>query len=334
MCIFIKKRSRNPELVRNDKLFLYTKIMLAIFAVVIANIIWGAASPIFKYALHDIPPFTLAFIRFFFAGLIFIPFMTKSFFRIKGKDMLHIVLGGIWGVSINVAFFFMGLNRAPSINAPIIGALAPIVLYVLSLFILKEKAHPQIMKGMSISFLGAVIIVFAPLLTSSVTHASEFTITSQILGNVFFILAMLGGVLLVIHNKKISPKIDVMTITGIQFFVGALSFLPFMISELQSWSFSQLTQSSWVGIIYGIFFSSALAYFTHNFAIKKLSAQQVGIYNYIMPIIAVIVAIPLLGEYPDFFFIMGSLFVLCGIIVSERHPHMHKMHKKLREKDK
>ena len=44
--------------------------MNAILALVIANIIWGAASPIFKYALTDIPPFTLAFIRFFYPWLL------------------------------------------------------------------------------------------------------------------------------------------------------------------------------------------------------------------------------------------------------------------------
>lgn len=306
--------------------------MSAVVAVIIANLIWGAASPIFKYALTDMPPFTLAFIRFFFAGLLFLPFLLKTMHKIKGKYVFHVVLGGIWGVSINVAFFFQGLNLASSINAPIIGALGPLVLYVLSLVILKEKPHQQIMKGMLFAFVGVLIIVFAPLFRSSVTDASEYTISSQIMGNVFFILAMLGAALHVIHTKKVANKVDPMTMTGIQFFVGAISFLPFMFSELQTWSFTSLTQSSWVGIIYGVFFSSAIGYFTHNYAIKKLPAQKVGIFSYMMPVVAVLVAIPLLGEYPDIFFIIGSLFVLFGIVISERNPHLHKIHNKLHEK--
>ncbi|PIX68551.1 hypothetical protein COZ40_02690, partial [Candidatus Roizmanbacteria bacterium CG_4_10_14_3_um_filter_39_13] len=47
--------------------------MNPIVALIIANIIWGAACPIFKFALVNIPPFTIAFIRFFFAGIIFLP---------------------------------------------------------------------------------------------------------------------------------------------------------------------------------------------------------------------------------------------------------------------
>lgn len=306
--------------------------MTAILALIVANLIWGAAPPIFKYALTDIPPFTLAFIRFFFASLIFLPFMGRSVHRLKRHQVLHIIMGGIWGVSINVSFFFMGLKLASSINAPIIGSLGPLVLYMLSLFILKEKPHPQILKGMLISFIGAAFIVFTPLFRAEINPAADYTITSRIMGNAFFIIAMIGAALHVIHTKKISSKVDPVTITGIQFFVGAFTFLPFMISELQTWSFSSLTHNSWVGIIYGIFFSSALGYFAHTYAIKKLSAQKVGVFSYMMPVVAVLVAIPLLGEYPDIFFIIGSVFVLLGIIISERHPHLHKMDKKLHEK--
>ena len=54
--------------------------MSGILAILIANIIWGAAPPVFKYALEGIPPFILAFIRFFSASLIFLPFIFKGFY--------------------------------------------------------------------------------------------------------------------------------------------------------------------------------------------------------------------------------------------------------------
>lgn len=303
--------------------------MGGVIAILISNIIWGAAPPIFKFALTDIPPFTLAFIRFFVAGLFFIPFMLHTKSHLKGIYLMHIILGGIWGISVNVAFFFMGLKLAPSINVHIIGSLGPLVLYMLSLVILKEKAHPQIIKGMLICLIGTLVIVFAPMIKAGIAQDTTYPISSQIMGNAFFILSMLGGVLMIIHTKKVTGKVDPFTITGIQFFVGALCFFPFMVSELQTWSFSSLTTGSWIGILYGIFFSSAVAYFAHTYAISKLSAQQIGVYSYIMPVIAVIVAIPLLKEYPDFFFILGSVFVFLGMLSSERHPHMQKIHKKL-----
>jgi len=306
--------------------------MAGIFAIILANIIWGAAPPVFKYALQDIPPFTLAFIRFFFAAFLFLPFIIKYFHTIKSKHWIHIILGAIWGVSVNVSFFFVGLEYAPSINVHVFSTLVPIVLYVLSLIILKEQPHPQIMKGIGISLLGVSLIVFAPVLRAGITNVGGYSLQSQFVGNAFFFLSMLGGVLTAIHYKKLGKGPNVLAVTGLQFFIGSIPFIPFMLSELHTWSPDHLHTQAYVGIIYGIFFSSALGYFLHNFALTKMYAQQIGIYAYIMPVVAVIVAIPLLGEYPDIYFIIGALLVFAGMWVSERHPHYQKLHKKLHSK--
>lgn len=305
--------------------------MPAILAVIISNIIWGAAPPIFKYALTDIPPFVLAFIRFFTAGLILLPFIFKHLKNIRKKYLIQIVAGGLWGVSLNVGLLFVGLEYAPSINVHIISSISPLVLYFLSIILLKEKPHIQVIKGMLISLCGVAVIVFAPLIRAGYDIGETYSIGSQLMGNAFFIIAMFGGVMLTIHTKRVVSKVDPLTITGIQFFVGAFTFFPFMVNELRSWDVSQLTSHSWVGIIYGVIFSSAIGYALHNYALKKMHAQELGVFSYIMPLIAVLVAIPLLGEFPDVFFLIGALFVFIGILISERHPHLRKMHRKLHE---
>ena len=308
--------------------------MLAILALIISNLIWGAAPPVFKYALDGIPPFTLAFVRFFSAGLIFLPFAWQRRQSLSGFQLRHISLAAFWGISVNVAFFFIGLKMSPSINVHIISALAPLILYFLSLRILKEKPHPQIMKGMLVALLGVCIIVFAPLMRSGAFHslAAEFSGLSIVLGNVFFIIAMFGSVLMTINNKQVLGKVDTIYVTCLEFFIGSIVFIPMMVRELSTWSFTMLTFHGWVGIIFGIFFSSALAYFLLNFALSKMHAQETGIYSYMLPVVAVLVAIPLLGEYPDWFFYVGALFVFSGLIMGQMHPHFHKVQKKARQR--
>ena len=306
------------------------KDMIGIVAILLANIIWGAAPPIFKYSLENIPPFTLGFIRFFIAGLIFWPFVIRHNVSLKRRELKDIVLGGLWGISINVGFFFLGLQLAPSINVHIIGALGPIVLYFFSLMMLKEKPHPQIVKGMFVALLGAIVIILAPLLRSpdSISFVAGGKLLNTLIGNLFFVISLVGSILIVIYTKRVSKTVSPLLITCIQFFVGAFTFAPLMVYELQSWSFAELTFSSWVGIIYGTLFSSAIAYFAHNYAISKMSAQEIGVYSYIMPVIAILVAIPLLGEYPDKYFLIGALFIFLGIFVSKKHVHQKKMIKK------
>ena len=296
--------------------------MNPILALIIANIIWGAASPIFKFALQNIPPFTLAFIRFFFAGLIFVPFVINKWQPLTVRQWIEIILVGFFGVTINISFFFLGLGKTESINAPIIASSGPIFIYLLSVQFLKEKPKLKVFTGMLIGLLGVLIIILSPIFLGQKKLAF-----GEIQGNLFFLLATLGTVFQTIVGKDVLRKINSFQVTLISFLFGSLTFLPFMRNELVSWSFTNLDIRGIVGIIFGIFLSSALAYYLYYWGISKIKAQEVGLFAYIDPVIAVLIAIPLLGEYPNLYFFIGSIFVFGGIYLAEGRVHWHPFHK-------
>ncbi len=295
--------------------------MNPILALIITNVIWGAASPIFKLALTNIPPFTLAFIRFFFAGLIFVPLIISHWRKLSAKDCFAVIVSGFFGISVNIAFFFLGLEKAPSINAPVIGSSAPVFIFFSSVFFLKEAAGRRMFWGMMISFIGVLVIILTPV------TASGHWLTGSVVGNAFFLIATLGYVIQTVMNKDLVRRVDVFQLTGIQFLVGAVTFLPFMMRELDRWSFTQLNPAGWTGIIFGVFFCSALAYYYFNYAMKKLPAQEAGIFTYIDPVAAVLLAMPLVHEYPNLYFFLGSLLVFGGIFLAEKRIHWHPFHR-------
>ena len=135
--------------------------MNPVLALIIANVIWGMASPIFKFALTNIPPFTLAFIRFFFAGLIFLPMAIKNWQRLSLKQFFEILLVGFFGITMNITFFFLGIVRTESINAPIIASSGPVFIYLLSIFFLREKPKSKVLAGMLVSLLGVLLIIMS-----------------------------------------------------------------------------------------------------------------------------------------------------------------------------
>ncbi|MBI3559214.1 EamA family transporter, partial [Candidatus Gottesmanbacteria bacterium] len=73
------------------------KINYPILALIIANIIWGATSPIIKFSLANIPPMSLAFIRFLLAAFLLYPFIHKkiNYFDLKIKWLWIYTFGGI-----------------------------------------------------------------------------------------------------------------------------------------------------------------------------------------------------------------------------------------------
>lgn len=299
--------------------------MNPVVALIITNLIWGAAAPIFKYALENIPPFTLAFIRFFFAGILFLPFVLFRKYTISKRQLFSICFGAFFSITINISFFFLALPMTDSINAPIIASSQPVFLFLFALFFLKEKLHKNILRGILISLMGVLIIILSPLLSNHGTTIIQKD--SALVGNLFLMVATFGAVMQTIIFKKILKEVKSTVVTSISFFFGSFTFLPFMTFELQKWSFSQLNGAGWVGIIFGVVFSSAIAYGLFIYGISKLEAQEVGIFAYIDPVVAVVLAIPLLGEYPTPSFFIGSIFVFIGILIAEHRLHWHPFHR-------
>lgn len=296
--------------------------MNPILALIIANIIWGAASPVFKFSLENIPPFTLAFIRFFFASLLFIPFIAPVWKKMTMKEFLLICLGGLFGITLNISAFFLGLQKTISINAPIIASAGPVFLFFLSVLFLKEKANMKVFIGMLISLIGVLFIILSPIFLDG-----KRLVIGEIEGNLLFVLATMGSVVNTVIYKSVLKRISALQVTCVSFFISSLTFIPVMSWELKKWSLSDLNIQGWTGIVFGVFLSSALAYYLYYYGLSKLLSQEIGLFTYIDPVVAVLIAIPLLAEYPTVYFFIGSLLVFGGIYIAEKRIHYHPFHR-------
>jgi len=299
--------------------------MNPIIALIIANVIWGMASPIFKLSLQNIPPFTLAFIRFFFASILVLYFGLKHWKKLTWREFFTILVASFFGITINIGFYFLALPKTVSINAPIIASSSPIFLFFFSIFFLREKFHKNVFRGILIAFIGVLIIVLSPyFLDGSLTKAAK---DSALEGNLYLIISTIGSVAHALILKKILKKDNHFQITLITFVFGALTFFPFMQMELQKWSISLIDYRGWLGIIFGVLFSSAIAYTLFAYGIAKIAAQEIGVFTYIDPVAALILAVPLLGEVPNLYFYLGSFMVFLGILFAEGRIHWHPFHK-------
>lgn len=289
----------------------------AVLALIGANIIWGAAPPIFKWAMVDIGPFTLAFLRFLIASFLILPFAHRHL-TVKKDDVAEVFLLGFLGVALNISFFFLGLKFAPSINASIIGSAGPIFLILFSVLLLREKPKNKLIMGSLLGLCGVLVIMMKPLFSQEPNM--------DLLGNGFFFLAMLAGLGHTLLGRQLLKKYDPLGVTFWSFFVGALFFLPLFINENLDKIAIELTIPALTGILFGAILSSAVAYFLFFWALKYMPASETGVFVYLDPIVTVLIALPLLGEKPDTFYYVGSLFVFFGIYVAEGRIHYHPFH--------
>lgn len=289
---------------------------LAIIAIIANTIIWAAASPVFKWALTDAPPFTLAFFRFLLASLILLPFVYRKL-KISIEDFYKLLVLSFVGIATHITFFYLGLSLAPSINVPIIASSTPVFLIIGAMIFLHEKPKKKVLYGTGVSLIGFLIIIIQPVFE----HAE----VGSIIGNIYYILSTIMLVLYTLLLKKYNLKYDYMTIMFWIFFLGALVFLPMFLLENKGadviFDFKGI-----IGILYGALLSSVVGYFLYNYAVHHIKAQEIGIFMYLDPFVTAIVAIPLLGETITPTYLLGTLFVFAGIFIAEKRLHYHPVH--------
>lgn len=296
-----------------------SKKKLAVIALIIANIIWGGASPLFKWALKDIHPFTLAFLRFVVPAL-FLLLVAPGITKIRKRDFGLFFFAAFFDVTINIGAFFLGIEKTASINAPIISSSGPVFLIIASILFLKEHPTKKMLLGNLLGLTGVLLIVIEPLIYSQ-HDGSTFS------GNLLLIGATIASIFGTISIKKLARRYSALTILFWTFILGGLPFLPLSLQEVTKFGIlPQLQFQGLIGVLYGIVFSSFIAYGLYYFALRHLFATQTSVFTYMDPVVAILIAAPLLGEYPDFFFIAGSILVFLGIFIAEGRLHYHPLH--------
>jgi len=286
----------------------------AILALILINIIWGTTPPIFKWSLTDLPPFTLAFLRFFLGALLILPFTIKHL-SIQRKDIRKILILALFGIFFNISFFFLGLQRAESINASIVGSGAPVFLIIASIFFLNEKPKRKVILGTLLSLAGVLLIIVQPLLGHTPNHA--------LLGNLLYLLSTFSFVMYTLLLKKYNLPYSALTLTFWVFLFSAVMFFPLFFGEARHQSIHLFSPRALVGIIFGAIGASALGYSLLAFGMKYLKASEVGIFTYLNPIVTALVAIPLLGETITLPYVLGAVLVFGGIFLAEGKVYFH-----------
>lgn len=295
------------------------KIQISILALILANVIWGASFPVYKWALDDIPSLTFVFLRFYIAALILLPFVYKDL-KVNREDWRDLFLLSFVGITISISLLILGLKLSSSINAPIIMSSGPVVLIIGSIFYLKEKLKRKVVIGTLVSLIGVLLIVILPVFKEG--------LDGSILGNIFLVGAAITSVIHALLLKKIMPKYKPLVIAFWQFLIGSLPLLPFFFIELNQthWT-SDINMKIIIGIFFGAVLATAIAHSIYAYGIKFIKASEVGVFTYVDPVATIIVAVPLLHEEITPLYLAGAAFVFLGIFIAEGRLHYHPFHK-------
>lgn len=300
------------------------KLNSAILYTTTAAIIWGATAPIMKLTLEEIPVFSLAFLRMTVASIILGAFIFKSL-KIKKQDFWNFFWAAITGVTLNLTLFFIGLKLTQAILAAFLIAAVPIFTMIGAHIYLKEKFTTRLILASLIALAGVLIIV---------GRFEGSLNTLELLGNVLLLISTAFWVVNEIIAKKLLVKYNGSVVAFYTMAIGAATFLPMFVWEYfknPTWT-SNVTSQGLLGLLYGIFFASLVAYWTWHKGLKLMPAGQAAFFFYLDPISGAILAMILLGEKLTPSLIIGGVLIAAAVFLAEQKRRSHPLHKLPRAK--
>jgi drug/metabolite transporter (DMT)-like permease len=255
--------------------------------------------------VRETPPFLFSSIRFFLAGSVL---LVYSLWR--GAKW---PTGSEWRVLLIVSFLLLGIGNGvltwaeqwvPAGIASLIIIATPFWL-VLFARISGEAVSPKAVVGLIVGFAGLLFLLWPDL--SSFGFRGGFAMGA--LGLCFSSAAWALGSVYAKNNKPVSDPIMVIALQKIMAAVYQGVF-GLCIGEAARWS---LPAASFWAILYLAVFGSIVGYTAYIYALDHFPTEQVSIYAYANPLVAVGLGVLFLGERMDLYMLMGVPLVLWGI---------------------
>ncbi len=288
---------------------------IAILAILLVAIIGGGTGVLTKITLKEISPPLFTFLRFLISSLVLFPLLLRGRVRL-GRDLGKLILVSFLATG-NVLLFAYGIRLTTATISSLLYVLAPIVVAILSYFMLKEKMNVRKSIGVIVGFVGAGLIILLPVIQKS----SPFS--GNLAGNLLICLAVLSFSLYSVLSKKFQKEFSPIQLTTVFSITTAFLMLILLIGGLGSIGkqIGNLTTIGIFGILYVGILSTAVFYVLYQYAVKHGSPVLASTTLYLQPISTTIWASIVLGERLTPGLIIGGLIVIAGtyLILNSGH---------------
>jgi O-acetylserine/cysteine efflux transporter len=259
--------------------------------------VWGVNLPLTRLLVGEIPPVAAAALRFAGIALVLLPLL-----RTIPKQLGTVLLVGLSIGGLHFALLFLGLASAPASAVAIVGQIGLPMVTVLSVIFLKEEVRARRMIGMTLAFVGVLVVLWKP---GGFTLAAGllFVVASAFVGSV-------GSILM----KRMEP----MPALQLQAWVGLISILPLVAlsavtetGQLEAIAAAPLW--AWGALAFSIVVVSIFGHSVYYRLLKKYDVTLLAPLTLLTPIVAVATGVMALGEPVSWQLLAGGAITLVGV---------------------
>ena len=291
------------------------KRTLALLAAFGATTIYGLNHTIAKEVMPAyIQGFGFVQVRLLGAAILF--WLVSLFIpqqKIDRADFPKMLLCALFGMVINMLCFFKGIELSTPINSAVLITITPILVFVFSAILIKERLLLPRVVGVIMGFVGAlVLIVFGNEIRQDAPNIP--------LGNALFVINATCFALYLVLVKSLSAKYTTVHLLKWLFLFGFIMALPISYPEFSQVSWATLPFEAVWRFAFVVIGTTFMTYLLNVYALKQLKASTVGVFTYLQPLIGIGYAILVGADALTAYKLGAGGVVLLGVyLVTKRY---------------
>lgn len=281
--------------------------------IVLVMLLWAVCFPLITAGIAYAPHLTFAALRAVIAGLtlIAIAFVLRRPLPQGRRTWAMITIVGIGATSLG----FLGMFHAAEFVSPgiatVIANTQPLLAAGLAGIFLKEQLSAQGKIGLSLGFLGILVITMPQFFNGEQDNYA--------LGVAYIVLAALGVTISNVVIKKVAGDVDALMAMGLQLLIGSVPLI------LAAWTMEDPTSIQWtltfVGALLGLsLFGSALVYWMWYSVLEKAPLSRANAFSFMIPIFGLTMGTLFYGEVLGWPQIVGIALTILGVGLVIQQP--------------
>lgn len=291
----------------NHQWLIYTKLLLT-------ALFWGGTFTAGKIASERIGPFSISFLRFVIASL-FLLFITWKIEgklpRLKGRQIVPILLLGMTGIFIYNVCFFKGLQIIEAGRASLIISTSPVFIAVFSSWLFRERLNLIRISGIVISVMGAIIVISKGKLLGVFQGTLGW-------GELCIFCCVLCWVAYSLIGKAVMDGLSPIASVAYSSVVGTVALLIPACYEGIAQNITGYWAIDWLSIFYLGVFGTVIGFVWYYQAVKQIGPTRAGLFINFVPIFAIAIAFVMLEEKITLSLFAGAVLVIAGVYLTNK----------------
>ncbi len=274
-------------------------------------VIWAGNISIVKAALAGLAPLPFTAVRFTLATVVLLILLRlrEGAVRVPRALWGRLLALGLIGNTAYQTFFILGLSKTTAANSAMLMGTTPAIVALASGLLGLEKLTRHVVCGVALALAGIVVVM-----SQQGAALSAQTVT----GDVLTLCAALCWSAYVLGLRTLSGRLSTLGTTAFTLLTGTPGMLVLGWPQLRAVRWTQLPAPVWCALAYSSLLALVVAYVLYNRNIKRIGGVRTAIYGCAIPLLATLLAWPVLGERPRWWHAVGGALIVRGVLLTRR----------------